>query len=113
MPIEIARVKDGPTQSVTFTASNSTTGGFNFSLYAGAMIHVSSVTGSPTTLTWKVKENEEASTVYPVADGSDAAITTTIQTGRAYPLPDELFAAGYVMATTDTGTAVCKIIVKG
>lgn len=114
MPTQITRQNDGPTSTVTFTASNGTTGGFNLAIYSGAMIHVQSVANGATTLTWKTQiPNDPLAGVFGVADKTDTAITTTIQAGRSYPLPDELFAASYVLATTNAGTAVCRITVKG
>lgn len=113
MPTEIVRFNDGPTKTVVFTNADNTTGGFNLAVYSGAIVMVDSVAGGATTLTWKCKEREGASSVYAAADGSDSALTTTIQAGRAYAVPDELFAAGYVLATTNAGTASCRVIVKG
>ncbi len=113
MPTPIVRFNDGPTQTVVFTNADNTTGGFNMAVYSGAIVMVDSVAGGATTLTWKCKEREGASSFYAAADSSNEVVTTTIQAGRAYQVPDVLFAAGYVMATTDAGTAICRVIVKG
>lgn len=113
MPSEIVRWNDGPSQNVVFTNADGTTGGFNMAVYAGAIIQVVSVSGGATTLTWKVKENEQSAAVYTLADSSDTVQTTTVQAGRAYAVPDAAFAAGYVMATTNAGTVTCRVEVKG
>lgn len=116
MPNEIVRFNDGPTKNVVFTTSNSTTGGFNLAVFSGALVMVDSVddvAGGVATLTWKCKEREGASSVYSVAGSDDVILTTEVQSGRAYALPDELFAAGYVMATTAAGQVTCRVIVKG
>jgi hypothetical protein len=110
MPTEIIRQHSVPSQDVTFTSSDSTTGGFNLAVYAGGMIHV---TSGSATLTWKVKELAGFPTVFTVADSSDTAVTQTVQAGRAYALPDQLYGASYVLATTDSGTITCRVIVKG
>lgn len=113
MPTDIVRFNDGPSQSVVFTTADNTTGGFNLAVYSGAIIMVESVEGGATTLTWKCKQTAGASDVFAAANSANAALTTTIQAGRAYSIPDELFAAGYVLATTNAGTATCRVIVKG
>ncbi len=112
MPNEIVRFNDGPTQDVTFTTSESTTGGFSLAVYSGAIVMVTSVSGA-TALVWKCKENASSSAVFQVADATNVPLQTSIQAGRAYSIPDELFAAGYVMPTTNQGTATCRVIVKG
>lgn len=113
MPSEIVRWNSGPSQDVVFTNSDATTGGFNMAVFSGAVIHVVSVAGGATTLTWKIKERMDSATAYTLADSSDAAQTTTVQAGRAYAVPDAAFAAGYVLATTNAGTVTCRVIVKG
>lgn len=113
MPSEIVRWNEGPSQNVVFTNADGTTGGFNMAVYSGAIIHVVSVAGGATTLTWKVKERESSATAYTLADSTDAVQTTTVQAGRAYAVPDAAFAAGYVLATTNAGTVTCRVIVKG
>ena len=98
--------------SVSFTASVNTTGGFGFQTYAGGMILVDSATAG-STLTFYTKTSESSPTSYQVHDSSGTAVSISITAGRAIPLPDELFGAAYVMCVTSTGTASCKIIVKG
>lgn len=113
MPSEIVRYKDSPSQSVVFTSSEGTTGGFALSAFAGAMIHVTGITGGATTLTWKVRETGESATTFTLASALDVAKTTTVSAvNRAYDIPDEAYAAAYVLATTNAGTVTCRVIVK-
>lgn len=113
MPSEIVRWSEAPSQNVVFTNADGTTGGFNMAVYSGAIIYVVSVSGGATTLTWKAKERESSSAAYTLADSADAPQTTTVQAGRAYAIPQAAFAAGYVLATTNTGTVTCRVMVKG
>lgn len=98
--------------SVSFTASVNTTGGFGFQTYAGGMILVDSATAG-STLTFYTKTSESSPNSYLVQDSAGTAVSVAVYAGRAIPLPDELFGAAYVMCVTSTGTASCKIIVKG
>lgn len=112
MATSILRVNSGPISDVTFTAVPET-GGFNMAVYAGALLMVKSVTGGATTLTFYCKERENDSTTYLACNSSGDAITLTIAANKAFALPDDLFAAHYVFASTDQGEAVCRVIVKG
>lgn len=112
MRSDIARVFTPPTTTVTFTNSDNTTGGFSLAVFSGALIHVTGGTAG-TVLTWKVKESAGASTAYALANSTDSTITTVVQPNRAYAVPDEAFASGYVMATTNSGTVTCRVSLKG
>lgn len=110
---QITRFNDGTSQDVVFTSSASTTGGFNLAVYAGAMLLVSATsTGSAITLTFLTRAREQDSASFTVADSSNAPVTLSVQANRAYNLPDELFAAGYVLATTASGTVTCRVVTK-
>lgn len=109
----IVRFNDGTSQSVVFTDSASTTGGFNLAVFSGATLLVSATsTGDPVTLTFVTKGKADDADSFVVSSSTNAPVTLEIQPGRAYALPDELFACAYVMATTDAGTATCKVVVK-
>jgi hypothetical protein len=97
--------------TVTFTTSASTTGGFGLQTYAGGMILVDSATAGAT-LTFYTKTSETSATSYQIYDGG-AAVSVSIGAGWAVPLPDALYGAAYVTAVVSTGTATCRIIVKG
>lgn len=111
----IIRYPDVTRQSVVFTNSTSTTGGFNLAVFSGAMLLVSATsTGGAITLTFRTKAAEQESDLFSVANSLNALVTLTVQPGRAYSLPDDLFAATYVLATTaNTGeTVTCRVVTK-
>ena len=109
----IIRYNDATTQNVVFTNSAATTGGFAMNVFAGAMLLVSATsTGSAITLTFLTKNRPEDADAFTVADSSNAPVTLAVQPGRAYALPDQLFAANYVMATTASGTVTCRVVTK-
>lgn len=113
-PTQITRWNDSTSQTVVFTNSTSTTGGFNMNVYSGAMLLCTATsTGSAVTLTFSVKEAESSATVFNAYDTAGTAITMAVQANRSYPLPDALFAATHVLATTNTGTATVKVLLKG
>lgn len=103
----IARFQHTITTTVRFTTSIGTTGGFGFNIFAGAMI----VCPSAATLTFYVKPTDTASPV-PALDSTGAAVTVTVPAGGgAVPLPDELFAATFVMAVS-SAQVDCTILLK-
>ena len=93
---------------VTFTGSTSTTGGFTFSNYAGALICATG-TGD---LTFYVKPNENSSTLRPITKADGSAITVAVN-NSAVPLPDECYAGNYIVATTSGPNITCTILLKG
>lgn len=113
-PTQITRWNDSTSQTVVFTNSTSTTGGFNMHVYSGAMLLCTATsTGSAVTLTFLVKETESSSTAFTAYDSGGTVVSMAVQANRAYPLPDALFAATHVLATTNTGTATVKVLLKG
>lgn len=102
---EISRWSHSLAQSVTFTTSIGTTGGFGMNIYAGGMLMVVSGTA---TLTFHVRPTESSSDSYEVASTS-----LLVEAGKAYPLPDAIFAASYVQAVSSSGNVVCKVLLKG
>lgn len=111
---QITRFNDQTTENVTFTNSAGTTGGFNLAVYSGAMLLVSGTsTSGAITLTFLAKASAQDADLFVVSDSSNNPVTMSVQPGRAYALPDELFAAGYVAATTASGTVTCRVLTKG
>lgn len=109
----ITRYNDGTTQGFVFTNSAATTGGFAMAIFSGAMLLVTATsTGGAITLTFWAKARQEDADAFVVADGSNNPVTLSVQPGRAYAIPDALFAAGYVMATTASGTVTAKALTK-
>lgn len=111
----IVRFQDSTTQDVVFTNSASATGGFGLAMHSGGMLLVSATSsGSAITLTFRAKLREQDATSFVVCNSSNTPVTMAVQPGRCYPIPDELFAAAHVIATTaNTGeTVTCRIAVK-
>lgn len=111
----IARFNDKTTVDVTFTETAASTGGFVTSLHAGAILFVRSTsTAGAIVLTFGARPSPSSTEFFVAADSSNQPITLTVQPGRCYALPDELFAATYVSASTAAGqTATCSIFLKG
>ena len=110
MPHKIERLNAvaGP-----FVATNSasTSPKLPFGASAGGVIVVDAVASGATSLTWHVALGAELTPVPVNADG--AGVTTAIVAGQAYTLPDALFAAPFIVAVTNLGTATFRIAVKG
>jgi len=112
----IQRFTNSTSQAVVFTDSASTTGGFVLGPYSGAMLLVSATsTSGEVTLEFLAKSAREAANSFSVRDKDNAVIAIKVSPDRAYSLPDELFAAGFVMATTGSAgqTATCQVLLKG
>lgn len=96
--------------SISLTASSSTSPKICFGPVAGGMVVVESV-ATATKINWYAAISPEG-TAYPVyASGSQ--LSTDISASRAYAIPDELFGAPFVVAVTDAGTASIRLSVKG
>jgi len=110
MPQKIERLSS-VTSTVSLTNSAATSPKIPFGAAAGAVFIVDAVAGGATTLNWHVAFGPELTAV-PANDGS-ADVTTAIVVNKAYPLPDALFAAPYIVAVTNAGTASIRLCVKG
>jgi hypothetical protein len=109
MPLQLEH-KSSVNSPVTFASTAATTAKLPYGAVGGATAIVTAVSGA-TTLSWYVGSGTET-TLYPAYNAS-GAITTTIAAGRAYKVPDELFAAPFIAAVTDSGTATVILCVKG
>lgn len=102
------------TTVVTFTAEAASTGGFNMGIYSGATLLVISTPASePTLLTFGTRIESNSDSHYVMADGENTPISITVQPGRAYAVPDALFACSWVTALTSAGSVTCQLVVKG
>ena len=110
MPFKIEH-KTSVTASLTATNSASTSARIPWSANAGGMVFVTAVDSGATTITWYAASDPEAPPV-PVIDGGNN-VTTTIASGRAYYIPDSLFAAPFIMPVTNAGTATLTVSAKG
>ena len=66
---------------------------------------------SATKVTWHVAIDAAATPLPLYSDGS--VVETAVSANRAYPVPDATFAAPFIVAVTDAGTASIQITVKG
>lgn len=100
---------------ITLTNSVSTTGGFAFGPSAGAMLLIDSKSAAGgITVSFYVKAQDRLAETYQLVDSSGAAVTQTVTAaGQCFPIPDGLFAAGYVLPVVSSGTAVVRVITKG
>lgn len=111
----IIRYPDVTSQNVVFTNTVGTTGGFNMAVASGGMLLVSATSsGGAIVLTFRTKAAEGDASSFTAANASNTVVTLTVQPGRAYPVPDELFAATYILATTANAgeTVTCRVVTK-
>lgn len=101
--------------ALTFTDSVVTSSPFDMAMYSGGLLYVDSTsTGAGVVLSFNAKPDFDAAGSFVVHDKAGAAVTITVQGGRCYPLPEELFAAGTVVITTAAGATVSgSIDLKG
>lgn len=110
MPNKIERLSS-VTSTITVTASASTSPKIPFGAAAGGVFIVDAVGGGANALSWHVAFGPEGTPV-PVNDGT-ADVSTTIVSGKAYPIPDACFAAPFLVAVANAGTATIRLCVKG
>lgn len=110
MPNKIERYHS-VTGQIIATSSSSTSPKIPFGAAAGGMIVVESVAGGASSLSWMVAFGPEATPA--TANDGTADVSTTIAAGKAYPIPDAVFAAPFLIAVTNAGTATFRICVKG
>jgi hypothetical protein len=108
MPNKIERLCS-VTGEIALTDNIATTPAIPFGAAAGATLFVESVSGA-TSITWHVMHSATGSAA---AMDSDGAVTTAIQAGKAYSLPGVLYAAPFVKAVLDSGTATAVVSLKG
>lgn len=110
MPNKIERYSSVTSQIVA-TNNPATSPKIPFGAAAGGMIVVDSVAGGATSLSWSVAVGPEATPA--TANDGTADVSTTIAAGKAYPIPDAVFAAPFLVAVTNAGTATFRLCVKG
>jgi hypothetical protein len=110
MPQKIERLSS-VTNTITATSTAASSPKIPFGAAAGGVLIVDAVAGGATSLAWHVAFGPE-STPVPANDGT-ADVTTTIVANKAYPLPDAVFAAPFIVAVTNAGTATFRLCVKG
>lgn len=77
---------------------------------AGALVYcLETSTAGAITVGWYAAHRADAS-FRQLADGTNVPITTTIQPGRCYELPAELFGAALVRAIPTTAGQTCRLV---
>ena len=112
---QISRFGSSGESDVVFTNSTATTQGFAYALASGGLMYVvSTSTGAAETLTFHSRPSKDAP-FYASHDASNAPVTLTVEAGKCYQVPDEVFAAPFVAATCGTlgATVTCKVATKG
>ena len=97
--------------AVVMTNSASSTPAIPYGRSGGGMVFVQGATGGAATISWYASTGAEDTKVPVVSGGS--ALTTTVEVGKAYPLPDALFAAPFIAGVVNAGTLTVTIAVKG
>lgn len=113
MSVQIER--ESTTSAVVgVTDSTATSGSVMMQRLAGGLVFCSAASASPVTLQWWARF-EDSTTWFRLYDKDNAAINTTVQANRCYPVPDELFGAVAIMAVANTAgqTATLRIALKG
>lgn len=112
MPTTIVRDSSiyGP---LAITSDPATTTGFSLNLLSGAVVMVDSVSpGTTATMRFYMKQDARDSTSYLMVNSTNSPLEVTIQAGRAFELPTELFAVRQVLPVVTTGTASVRVVVK-
>ena len=113
---QVARFSDFTKNAVVFTNAQSTTGGFVMAVHSGALLRISETSsGGAITLQFGARPSKESAEYYIVCDSANTPLTLTVEPGRCYALPEELFATRYATATTSAAgaTVTCYIDLKG
>lgn len=109
MPNKIERLSS-VTGTYSLTASASTTARIPFSSMAGGLFSVEALSGG-SSINWFVAMGAELTPI--AANTGAAAVTTSISLNTAYPLPDALFAAPFLVPVLNSGTATIRLALKG
>ena len=104
MPNKIERLSS-VTSSLSITASATTTPVIPFGAAAGGTVYVDSVSGAGS-ISWVVMHDPEG-TNYTTSE------STSISASNAYAIPDALYAAPFLKAVCNSGTAVITVSLKG
>lgn len=97
-------------QNVATGTTIGAAGGFAVGAYAGAMLLC--VSGSAT-VQFYVKRNATDANAYVLRSAFGEAISVAMSSGSAYPLPDEAYAAPFILLVATSGSASFQICLKG
>lgn len=112
MPNKIER-RTGVTD-LTLASTAASTPLIPYSAVAGGMVFFKSVlSGSPTKVVWYAQASDKNGQPLPVRSAVGSVVETPVVAGNAYQIPDECFAAPFLKAVLDNGTAEAYVSVKG
>lgn len=111
MPYKIERLSS-VTSTIAVTSSPSTSQVVPFGAAAGGIFIVDALAGGAASIEWHVTF-APGDTPVPAYDANSNAVTTAVAEDTAYPIPDALFGAPFIVAVTDAGTATIRLCVKG
>ena len=109
MPNKIER-QSSVGDSITVTATVADNKKIPYGAAGGGLVIVEAVSGA-TSLVWSVAVGPEATPV--TANSGTADIVTAVSAGKAYPIPEALFGAPFIVASANSGTATIRVCVKG
>lgn len=99
------------TATLSLTASAGTSAKVPFGPAGGGIIVVDAVTGGANKITWHacLGPSDTPQPIY--SDG--AAVETSIDASRAYPIPDACFGSPIVVPVLNSDTATIRVSLKG
>ena len=110
MPHKIERLSS-VTGTIVSTNSAATSPKIPFGAAGGGMFIVDALAGGASSISWHASFGPEL-TPRQVNDGT-SDVATSIVVNKAYPLPEALFGAPFIVAVTNAGTADIRLCVKG
>lgn len=108
--LEISRFTPAETQTVTFTASASTTGWIGYGPFASGLLYTQSLAGGAAAGSFTVLVKDSPTGASRVLfDGTGSAVTAFIAaTTGASVVPDDVYSAAYFSILLTSGTATVR-----
>lgn len=102
-------------KNLTLTDDAATTAVFDMSMYSGGLLHVTAASDGAAHMVYFCVKSESEGASSTVYDAANSIVAMTVEAGRCYQLPDQLFAAPFVgIYTTTAGqTLTVNIDLKG
>lgn len=98
---------------LTATTSAATASQLSLAQASGGLIHINSGAATAVVLSFYVLPDTILNpTAQQLFSGTNTAITITVQNGRSYPLPDELFPARLFYVVAASGSVVFSVTSK-
>jgi hypothetical protein len=109
---QIARTTETFSNPITAATTVAGSTGFSPNTAAGIILRCTATTGDAAIVVKFNVSSGPGATSYELRNSSNTAVSITVQTGGAYELPGELFAAPFVTITTASGTATFIVSLK-